>query len=222
VHVSACFSSFIKLGLLFLATPLIASDAWNAPSFTVDAAALRQAAELVKPEKHTEATVLLNEVSCSFDETGKVIQTTHLIYRIETSEGVENWAETSGRWDAWHQTRPEIKARVITTEGTVHWLEPKTLSDVPVHENEPDVYSDERKYGGPLPAVAPGAIVEEEVTVRDAVPLFTAGTVSRRGLAWMVPVNKTHVVISHPQSLPLLYQVPLLPRTSTMYRRTWC
>ena len=211
MHVSACFSSFIKLGLLFLATPLIASDAWNAPSFTVDAAALRQAAELVKPEKHTEATVLLNEVSCSFDETGKVIQTTHLIYRIETSEGVENWAETSGRWDAWHQTRPEIKARVITTEGTVHWLEPKTLSDVPVHENEPDVYSDERKYGGPLPAVAPGAIVEEEVTVRDAVPLFTAGTVSRRGLAWMVPVNKTHVVISHPQSLPLLYQVHLLP-----------
>ena len=107
-----------------------------------------------------------------------------------------------------------IKARVITTDGAVHWLDPKTLNDVPVHQNEPDMYSDERKYGGPLPALAPGAIVEEEVIVRDTAPLFAAGMVQRWVLEWNVPVNKTHVAITHPESLPVHYQVHLMPEAT--------
>ena len=74
----------------------------------------------------------------------------------------------------------------------------EALNDVPVHQTAPDIYSDERKYGGPLPALAPGAIVEEEVVMRDTAPLFSGGTVSRWGLEWNVPVNKTHWVITHP------------------------
>jgi hypothetical protein len=169
------------------------------------------AAETVKPEKHTDATLLLNEAHFSFDEGARLVETRHLIYRIETQAGVEGWAETSGRWQAWHQAKPEIRARVITAEGAEHWLDPKTLSDVPVHENEPEVYSDERKYGGPLPAVAIGAIVEEELTFRDTTPLFAAGIVRRKSLAWTALVQQTHIVITHPESLPLHYQLHLLP-----------
>ena len=76
------------------------------------------------------------------------------------------------------------------------------------------MYTDERKLGGPLPAVAPGAIVEEEVTIRDIAPLFSAGTVHRFRLRWTVPVNKTHIVITHPQCNPLHYQLHLLPDAS--------
>jgi hypothetical protein len=202
---------FLILGLFFLATRMSATEVWSAPAFTVDPATLRQAAETVKAGKNNEATLLLNDLHFSFDETGKLAESRHSIYRIENQQGVEDWAETSGRWKAWHRAKPEIKARVITADGAEHWLDPKTLNDVPVHQSAPDMYSDERKYGGPLPALAPGAIVEEEVVIRDTAPLFAAGMVDRWVLGWAVPVNKTHVVITHPMSVPLHYQVHLLP-----------
>ena len=207
---SACWKS-IGIGLLFLAAQVSAAEVWSSPAFTTDAATLRQAADMVKTESHSEATVLLHNVRLSFDEAGKLVETRHLIYRIENQDGVENWAETSGRWEAWHQSRPEIKARVIASDGTVHWLDAKTLNDLPVHEDDPNTYSDERKYGGPLPALAPGVIVEEEVVIRDTAPLFAAGTVERWNLAWSVAANRTRFVITHPRSIPLHYQIHLLP-----------
>src|SRR5205814_4019874 len=158
-----------------------------------------------------EATVFLNDANLNFNEAGKLVETRHLIYRIESQKGVENWAETSGQWDAWHQSKPDIKARVITSDGAVHWLDQRTLSDIPVHEDEPDTYSDERRYGGPLPALAPGAIVEEQVVIHDTAPLFAGGKAGRWRLAWSVPVNETHFVLRHPSSIPLRYQVHLLP-----------
>jgi tetratricopeptide (TPR) repeat protein len=198
-------------GALLMAARVSAEDIWAGPAFAADPATLRQAAQSVEAGKHTSATVLLNDLQFSFDEAGRLVERRHLIYRVENRDGVEGWAETSGRWQAWHQVRTEIKARVITAEGAVHWLDPKTLNDVPVHEDAPDLYSDERKYGGPLPAVALGAIVEEEVVIRDTAPLCAAGTVHRRGFAWNVPVHRTRVVLTHPVSLPLKYEVHLLP-----------
>jgi tetratricopeptide (TPR) repeat protein len=208
---------FFGSGLLFLlgAVHLSATDIWNGPTFTTDPAVLRQAAAAIQPEKDAEATVLLSAVRFQFDEAGKLEESRHLIYRIENQEGVKEWAEISGRWESWHQTRPEIKARVITSEGAVHELDPKTLSDLPVHENAPDMYSDERKYGGPLPALAPGSIVEEEIVVHDTSPLFSAGLVRRWICAWGAPVNKTQVVLVHPDSIPIYFQVHLLPDATT-------
>jgi Domain of Unknown Function with PDB structure (DUF3857) len=202
---------FVIVGVLLLGIRVSATDAWDSPPFTTDSAILRQAAQAVPAGKHHEATVLLNELHFKFDETGKMSETRHLIYRIENQDGAKDWAETSGRWEAWHQDKPEIKARVITADGAVHWLDPKTLNDFPVREDALDVYSDERKYGGPLPAVAPGSIVEQEVSVRDTAPLFAAGTVRRWMFGWNVPVNKTRVVLIHPVSLPIQYEVHLLP-----------
>lgn len=206
--------TFLIVGVLSVGTRVSATDVWDSPPFSADPTVLRQAAQAVPAAKHSEATVLLNEQHFKFDESGKMLEIRHLIYRIETQDGVKNWAESSGRWEAWHQDKPEIKARVITSEGAVHWLDPKTLNDFPVHEDAPDVYSDERKYGGPLPAVAPGSIVEEEITIRDTAPLFAAGTVHRWVFAWSVPVNKTRVVLIHPVSLPLQYEVHLLPESN--------
>lgn len=46
-----------------------------------------------------------------------------MIYRIENQDAVKDWAEISGRLEAWHPEKPEIKARVITAEGVVHRLD---------------------------------------------------------------------------------------------------
>lgn len=204
----------IWFNLLLLATLLHASDVLDAPAFSVGPDAIRQAAANIKPAKDSEVTVLLNEQRFAFDNDGRVVETRHMIYRIENQEGVKGWAETSGRWEPWRQAKPEIRARVITSDGSVHLLDPKTLNDVPVHQEEPDLYSDRRAYGGPLPAVAAGAIVEEEVTIRDTAPFFAGGTVERRVLARSVPVHKSRIILSHPESSPLRYVLKLLPDAS--------
>jgi hypothetical protein len=64
------------------------ADARNSRAFTPDPAILRPAAQAVQAEKHTAATVLLNELHFKFDEHGKMMETRHLIYRIENQDGV--------------------------------------------------------------------------------------------------------------------------------------
>lgn len=187
------------------------SDVWSAPAFSSDPAALREAASALPGSKEDEATVLLNEMRFEFDAAGRMTEVRHLIYRIENEEGVKEWDEVSANWSPWHQAKPEIRARVIGPDGAVHDLDPNTLNDVPVHEDEPNIYSDDRSLGGPLPGVAVGSIVEEQETVRDTGVFFTGGTVARRGLAWSVPTKKWHIVLSHPEVVPVRYSLRKLP-----------
>lgn len=197
---SVVFSSFVLCAAL-----LQAQDVWNAPSFSVDSDAMRRAASDIQPSKDSDATILLSEFNVSIDSDGKVLKKRHIIYRIESQEGVEGWSEVRGNWEPWYQAKPEIKARVITPDGAVHPLDPATLNDVPVHENAPDLYSDERALGGPLPALTPGAIVEDEVINRDTSLFFSGGNFQRYVLARNVPVQKTRFVLSHPESVPVHY-----------------
>ncbi len=215
-HVSSSMRFFPfrhKFWWLVLAIPALlqASEVWDAPVFTASPVALQQAAALVKADKDAAATVLLHEERYTYDRQGRAVETYRTIYRIENDEGVNDWAETSAQWEPWHQSKPEIRARVITADGVEHTLDHKTLNDVPAHEDAPDTYTDTRAFGGPLPAIAVGAIVEEEITVRDTAPFFAAGIVSRAILDKSVPVNKTRLVISHPDSLPLHYLLQQMP-----------
>jgi tetratricopeptide (TPR) repeat protein len=205
------FITLLFLILVLSAGGLHAQDVWNGPAFSADARALRQAAEQIKPGKDAGVTVLLNEYRISLDSAGKMLKKHHMIYRIESQDGIEGWSEVRGTWDPWYQAKPKLEARVITPDGVVHPLDPKTLNEVPVHENSPDVYTDRRAYGGPLPALAPAAIIEEEVTTEDTAIYFSGGIFESFGLAWDAPVNKTRFVLSHPESLPVRYVMSLLP-----------
>lgn len=205
------FCKALLIPLLAIPVLLQASEVWDGPAFSATPAALQQAAALIKAGKDADATILLRDEHRTYDREGKAVETYHTIYRIENEEGVSNWAETSAQWEPWHQSRPEIHARVIATDGVVHSLDPKTLNDVPVHENSPETYTDERAFGGPLPAIAVGAIVEEEITIRDTAPFFAAGSVERELLSRSVPVGKTRLVIQHPEVLPLHYLLRDMP-----------
>jgi tetratricopeptide (TPR) repeat protein len=198
--------------VVLASTALWAADGpWDAPAFSAAPEALRLAAAGIKAGKDADATMFLNQIQFVFDAQGREVETWHRIYRVENEEGVKNWAEVSGSWEPWHQSKPEIKARVVGADGAVHQLDVKTLNDVPVHEDEPDLYSDARRYGGPLPAIAPGAIVEEEITIRDTSVFFAGGMAERRALVKGIPVTRTRFIISHPESLPLHYVLQLLP-----------
>ncbi|HKW74793.1 MAG TPA: DUF3857 domain-containing protein [Terriglobales bacterium] len=200
------------VAILLLAGICVAgADPLDGPSFSATPESLQQAAAAIKAQKDTAATVLLSEMQFRFDAAGRCTETYHSIYRIENSEGVKGWAETSGKWEPWYQAKPEIRARVISVDGAVHTLDSKTLTDVPVNDDSPDTYTQRRRYAGPLPAIDVGAIVEEEVVIHDTAPFFAAGQVQRHTLARYAMVNKTRVLISHPESLPLRYRLNLLP-----------
>jgi tetratricopeptide (TPR) repeat protein/transglutaminase-like putative cysteine protease len=208
--------TLLQLLLVCFATHLSAADIWDGPAFSATPDSLRQAAEVVKPSKDSEATVLLNEMRFSFDPSGRMTEVRHRIYRVETQGGVKGWSEVSAQWSPWYEAKPEIKARVIAADSAVHQLDSNTLEDIPVHEDASEVYGDERKYGGPLPALAPGAIVEYEVVLHETAPFFAAGVTRERTLAWSVPVNKTRMVLNHPESLPVRYNLQLLPEISVI------
>ena len=204
---------YLLLFVLFLMPKVLgaAADPWNSAAFAASPEELRLAAAAIKGDKDADATMFLSTMRIVFDAQGREVQIWHRVFRIENEEGVKNWAEVSGSWEPWHQSRPEIKARVVTADGLVHALDPKTLTDVPVNEDEPDLYSDARRYGGPLPAIATGAIVEVEITIRDTSLFFPGGIVERRALVKGIPVTKTRILLSHPESLPLHYVLNLLP-----------
>ena len=208
------FRNVLRVCVVLFAAQFCTADVWDGKAFDASPDALRKASDTIRAGKDDEATVLLNEKHFTFDSAGRVTEVRHVIYRIETQEAVSGWSETSAIWAPWNQSKPEIKARVITTDGSVHWLDPKTLSDLPVNENSLDIYTDKRKFGGPLPALAPGAIVEEESVLRETAPFFAAGATTERDFAWSVMVNKTRVVLTYPESLPVKYKVNLLPTMS--------
>jgi tetratricopeptide (TPR) repeat protein len=197
-----------------VSTLLRAEDVWSGASFSAPPDVLLRASAAVKPAKDAAATLLLQEQKHMFDDEGKEVEIYHQIYRIESEEGVKGWSETSGVWQPWYQSKPEIRARVITKDGVVHLLDQRTLNDVAVHENSPDTYGDSRRFGGPLPAVAVGAIVEEEIIIRDTNAFFSGRASERVMLDRHVAVNRTHIVLSYPASLPLRYKLLQAPEAT--------
>ncbi|HKQ61356.1 MAG TPA: DUF3857 domain-containing protein, partial [Candidatus Polarisedimenticolaceae bacterium] len=168
---------------------------------------LRMGEEPAPTATETLAHVLLEERTFVFDERGAATETRRLIYRIDSSEGVEHWSLTGARYEPWYQARPEIRARVITPDGVEHRLDPATLSEEPASDASPDVHDDARIYQAPLPGTTVGAVVEEEIVLRDLQPLFAAGTGRRLRLLRNVPVRRARLVFDAPRSLPLRCEV---------------
>jgi transglutaminase-like putative cysteine protease/tetratricopeptide (TPR) repeat protein len=184
---------------------------WEIARFSDDVAALVRASNSTTVTA-TDVLVLDDEESYVFDASVKAVHTRYLVYKVLTKQGAEQWGGVSFGWEPWHEERPEVRARVITPDNAVHELDPKTISDAPAKEDEVAVYSDRRVVRAPLPAMAPGSVVEEEETTTESVSFPGAGTVKRlffggRG----VPVQRTRLLLDAPASFPLRYNVQLLP-----------
>ncbi|HEY6123505.1 MAG TPA: DUF3857 domain-containing protein, partial [Steroidobacteraceae bacterium] len=195
-----------------LSLPARAADVWDAPAFSVPARELLQAATAVKRERATAVVVLLDERNFVLDEQHRLTTISRLIYRIDSPDGVERWAASTAHWQPWHQAKPTIRARVVTLDGREHLIDQKLLTDAANRSGDNQVYDDSHTLEGPLPAVAIGAVIEEEITVRDEKPFFPAGSVFREFIGRPMPVLRTRVSIDAPESLPLKHTTQLLPR----------
>ncbi len=205
--------------LTAMATAAQAGDALDNAPFSAPAAELLQLASGVTRERPTSVVVLLDERHFVFDQQQRLTRTSRLIYRVDSPDGVEHWAASSAHWQPWHQARPTIRARVITTDGREHLLDQDLLTDAGTRDGSNQVYDDAHVLEGPLPAIAIGAVVEEEITVRDEKPFFAAGSVFREFLGRPVPVQRTRIVIDAPESMPLKRVTQLLPNAQVKETR---
>jgi tetratricopeptide (TPR) repeat protein len=190
------------------------SPTWSleGPSFSASVEQIQKAAAALTPEKFVEATVLFERDAYTLDTHGRVIYRHSMIFRIETTSGLEDWAETSQRWEPWYQKQPEIHARIIEPNGRVSELDQKTITNGPAKEEEDDdTYTDARIRRAPLPGLSVGAIVEEETILEDKSPFFSGGGVYRDFFSRNVPVIHSELIVDSPKELKLQYRVHLLP-----------
>jgi len=179
--------------------------------FSLDGAALNLAASKVSVPASMDAVVLDEEDQYVFDSDGKAVHTRYLLYKVLTQVGAQGWDAVSLTWEPWHEEKPTIRARVITRDNVNHALDPSTITDSAAREESEKIYGDSRVLRAPLPAIAPGSIVEEEEISKESGIFLGVGVVIRDYFGGGVPVQKSKLVLDVPDSLPLHYSVELLP-----------
>ncbi|MCP4655517.1 MAG: DUF3857 domain-containing protein [bacterium] len=187
------------------------TEPWIETPFTAEAGAVITAAEELTAGAGSPVVVLYRDTSYAFDAAGRATYRQRLVYRILSVDGLEGWSATEIGWEPWHQERPQVRARVISATGIEYWLDAATLSESPAPATALDLYGDRRILEAPLPAVTVGAVVEEEVLVRDKEPLFAAGTAEVHHLKMFAPVERGRLTLEAPIDLPLRYGVRLQP-----------
>lgn len=201
--------------LLLCATTVLSFSADNTPTdtdrFSTDAVGLYQTASKVNAPSGVDVLVLENEEHVSFDTDGKAIRTRYYLYKVLTQKGAAEWANIAANWEPWHEERPTLRARVITADNIVHTLDANTITDAPGRVTDDNLFSDRRVIRAPLPAVAPGSLVESEQVSRQSVPFFGGAAVERFYFSGSVPIQHTRLLLDAPSAVPIRYDIRLLP-----------
>ena len=206
---SAIHAAFAALFLIAL--PVSAQRPWEGAPLAGDPKAIAAAAEAV-PAGEADAVVLLDELHYTFDDDGRATSSWRLVYRIVEESALDEWSTIGTEWAPWYQKRPEIAARVIAKDGSVHTLDPKAVTESAARDESPDIFSDNRLLRAPLPGMAAGVVVEQVITYRDDNPLFDTGVAGRLMFGRSVPVEKTRLVIDAPAGLAVRFVNKTAPK----------
>jgi transglutaminase-like putative cysteine protease/Tfp pilus assembly protein PilF len=204
------FGSLLLCGAVHTALA-ISADKQETTHFQTDVEALLLRASRVAPPVGADVVFLDDEETLVFDSEGRVSRSRYALYKILTQKGAEEWGSISLSWEPWRGERPNLRARVITADKEVHPLDEKTVTDSPARENQDNVFSDRRVVRAPLPAVAPGVLVEEEQTSKESALFIGATYVERFYFAGSVRIEHTRLVLDAPSVLPIHYEIRLLP-----------
>jgi tetratricopeptide (TPR) repeat protein len=179
-----------------------AAQPWDIP-FGGDPQAMLEAASSIRASEDAEVEILLEDYHFSIDKSGNLKATFRRVFKALTADAAEEWADLEQAYDPWHEQRPAMRARIITADGGVHWLDPKTIADAPAVQLDSTVFSDRRVVRAPLPSLASGAIVETEITEQET-PALSHGGVSRRvTVNRYVAIGRLHVRIEAAKNIAL-------------------
>jgi tetratricopeptide (TPR) repeat protein len=160
--------SFGALFVLVLsAVPLHGTEPWPLPLFSSDPKAVIEAADRRPASADVGIVILDLQTTIRFLAGGRTQFSQRTVYRLLNETGVERLSKLSQPWAAWRTDKPSMRARVITKDGIPHLLDPNTVTETGVPTQVKDLYTDVKVLTAPLPAVAPGAVVEAEVQNQD-------------------------------------------------------
>lgn len=188
----ACVFSLLAAPVLF------ADEPWDKP-FAADPKAMLEAAQAINADD-AGVVMLLDEARYTFDEKGRSTLAEHVVYRVANESGIERYSTIDALWAPWYQEKPELKARVIAKDGSVHELDAASLTETAAPEESLDIFSDNRVLRAPLPAVQVGSVVEQLITYKDKSPM-DAGATGRYFFGRYVPVHHARLVLDAPMGL---------------------
>jgi tetratricopeptide (TPR) repeat protein len=219
----------VSVFALSLSASLLAartSPAQTLPDEPLQASAdqLRTLSSAIPVDTAYPTQILLEEATYRIADDGAISYRHRLLYRVDSSIGVDNWSEVSMQWDPWFENPAVLQARVLEPSGSFAELDPKTITDAPVKADDSETFSSEHVRRAPLPGVSIGAIVEEVVTVDEKTPYFAAGSLYRFRFSSGVPAARVRVIVDAPSALPykdLILDLPNLSiqRTESAGRR---
>jgi transglutaminase-like putative cysteine protease len=214
----------LSIGLLLTVAPARAAappfhPVWDTPAFSVDAAALREATRGLDAPAGTPAVILFEEAKYRFEPGGRFTHRFRKLYKVLNQDGATGFGSVEVPWSPWFEERPVIRARVLGADGKLHELDPATLS-VAAAPASGQIYSDRQVLRGPLPAMAPGAVVEIEVVSVEREPFFAGDYAHRFYFGAGVPVRQSRVIVDAPASMAIEQRVRGLPGLQKERRRS--
>jgi len=189
-----------------------AARPWDEP-FASKTAEISKAASVITDDD-AEVVILLEDHNYVLQRDGKTASTERRVYKILTADALEEWASIEQQWEPWHETKPELRARVISPDGTAHWLDSKTIADAPAAQFDDTIYSDDRVVRAPLPAVVPGSVVEYEIVRHDTSPPFSAGITQELRINTALPIERLHLLVEAAKGVNLTVGSDLIAGTA--------
>ena len=192
------------LWLLFILSPaaLFSTEPWPLPLFLSEPKAALQAAEQ-RPASNADAVVLDYQIKFRVDENGRISRLYRMILRPLTDAGAKQCSVFSHAWLSWRQDKPRLRTRVITADGTAHDLDTATITEAGIPTALQGVFTDAKLLSAPLPAVAPGVLIETESETNDREVLNPEGSIERYSLPFRIPIQHLVITIEAPASAPL-------------------
>lgn len=198
--------------LLAGALGLRAAGPWDqAPPLGADPRAVAEAAKAHPPREGKPVLILHEARTWVLDAQGRRRRHVHTVYRIDGAAALKEWSEVGAGWGPWYQSRPVIRARVITPEGQAHVMDPATLGEYSTGQGGDGLFESRKTLNGPLPHTAVGVIVEEEIQADDTEPFFDTGSMARVPLSHNVPVVQARFTLDVPEGQAIRWRLLNLP-----------
>lgn len=154
--------------------------------------------------------VLRDAWNIHIDTEGRRTTTIYQVYQILNKNRASSWEYVSIAWSPWNEERPTIEARVINPDGTIRLLDPSTILDTGVTNDDDKVLSDRRILKVPLPGIIDNAVVEWRCIRKESKPTFSSGVSGSYNFGNSVPVGSTFISISFPQSASFSWRTEAL------------
>ena len=163
--------------VLFTAASICRAQAWSLPLFTADPHAVLEAAGKYRVPEGSPATILDRSVSADIDEAGRLHTTTRTVAKVLRVRGIELFQKVTLTWPISRETRPVIKARVITSDGQPHVLDQARL--IEQDPANPNLVGVVKLMAAVLPDVDIDSVIELEVDETDREPAMPGQRFSR-------------------------------------------